>query len=80
MTEDEILARARDIGNARHKARQRELEHQRHVNRVQNEQKLKQALEAVILAGSGEISDDQLQLCITAFEEYNYATEWLYQP
>lgn len=77
LTEDEILARARDIGAARHRARQRELEDQRAVKRVQIEQKLKQDIETIIPADDGKISDDQLGLCITAFEEYNDAMGWL---
>ena len=74
LTDDEILERSRQISYRRVKARQAELAEQKRLRRVQIEGKLKQDIEAVLNRG---LSDDQLERCINAFEEYRDAIEWL---
>jgi hypothetical protein len=74
MTEEQILSRAHEISARRLKARQAELANQKQQRREQIEGKLKRDIEAVLNRG---LSDDQLERCLAAFEEYRDAIEWL---
>jgi hypothetical protein len=75
MTEEEILERAREIDAAR-LGRAREANKVRKIReREQAREKFRQRIEAVFdLPG---ITDDQLNLVITAAQEYNDSMEWL---
>lgn len=77
MTEDQILARAREIGAARYKARQAALEVERGRKQEHLKLKLKQDIEMIIPTERGEISEDQLARVLDAVAEYKDDLEYL---